>query len=668
MSITKPITETRTISTQAIPADLTEQARLMVTELFTPWAEQFPGAVVTYCRQTVDPLTGKYGPFGADTSASIADPEAMVRAIRTSDPYEVSWTNSQVQQRPPTSGRGDASCHDGYTALIIDADTRRSKDSPELPTGHKAHESTGLPLPTLSEAGELIRRVSDLIGVEPTAVVKTSDEGLHAWWRLDELIPKDSPIIERWKAFVVGEFFAAGVHIDAAVLADVPRVLRLPGQWRTKLNNRHGSKLSAEVKATMSPEELEQANQRPIVTVPQQAVLAKWNPGNIARVAELDQLLPANTQVTMPGKPSKPGKSKRTGKGEWEPSTAPLDHRLPVLALMGATLDGEFTVGDGMGDGDEFKWCNSASPASARQEHHATSGEWCAFVHSDTMQGDLDLDVSQGRKFTATSYIREVLTDDRTTARRLIDHLSALDEDEALEWVGGNIAVFGGGDVAEWKRENRRTIARVLTDTAAAVPVVPQAARVTEPVLTITAETDTSTPEPVVTATVNNTSAPVEAPEPVTEPVVTRAIAESIRTLDGERYEAGWGLFAIIGGDKHGLYRTDEVVLKKDGKAVLDEDGEPVTTKAPKLLTDVVVVRTERVHTVGESEDGDTYTVEVVGPRSGGFRRRTLTGVAADKSADIKHLIAEAAVGGHTPEDTLTRERCRNLINKLGPW
>lgn len=599
------------IATGPIPASLTEQARAMAEVFYASWATQYPDATVVIAKNTIDATTGKMrGDFGRAGICSIADAAGIAGAATSLSTEHVNgWVNSQIQTTPPVTGRGDKASHAGFTALILDLDTRRKDDADDKPTGHKVIDKGDLTLPTLGDASAVVEEVcAELVGVEPTAVVQTSDEGVHVWWKLDRLVPSDDPLIERWKGMWEAAFAARGFHIDLTVIADVSRVLRLPGQWRVKPNGRNSGHWSKKRLEAATAAEIEAAAQYPLMTVPQQAKLVRWNPELSVDPEALAERLPE----LPPRKAKKTTQSthKPAERAEYTPSDteSTLDADVPPMALLDLFLDGELETGDGYGDGDQWRWGNSSSPNSATQHIEAT--EALVFVHSETMLGDLDIHPAHGtaRKLTSTSLIRSVLVDDRDVARRLIEHLAA--HSAPVEWLTAlDIEPYAAGeDLAAWKASNRVTIARALA------PV----------------------------AEVGVTAEPVE-PSPLTL---------SIEHLDGQSYDIEPTQYRlVIGGKNRGMYQRQWTKT---------EDGVSVEEK-PRKLTDLVAIRiasTTTYRPANGREVEDLFDIVVIGP--GG--KRTLTGVELDRSLDLKWLAARANVGGVIPTNTTDLAHARNVL------
>jgi hypothetical protein len=116
-------------------------------------------------------------------------------------------------------GRGRKQSALGYPALVADVDVAAP--------GHAAQN-----LPTREEADELI---AALLGDRPRMRVETGG-GCHIWLPLAEPLASDDPrqLAQRWKAAWVAAFQVAGRHLDAGVLADPARVLRVAGTTRRK--------------------------------------------------------------------------------------------------------------------------------------------------------------------------------------------------------------------------------------------------------------------------------------------------------------------------------------------------------------------------------------------------------------------------------------------------
>lgn len=99
--------------------------------------------------------------------------------------------------------------------------------------GHS--DSLKLPLPTEDEALAILSEVKRL-GIP--LIVTCTGGGFHLYCPLTQPLDSRSPrglaVLAAWKRLWVGLFEAAGRHLDAGVLADPARVLRVPGTWRTK--------------------------------------------------------------------------------------------------------------------------------------------------------------------------------------------------------------------------------------------------------------------------------------------------------------------------------------------------------------------------------------------------------------------------------------------------
>jgi hypothetical protein len=120
-----------------------------------------------------------------------------------------------AERRETTKGsRGAKADVIGLPALIVDMDVH---------TG--VHGGThGNPLPTPDEGMAMLLSFP----LAPTLLVSTGG-GYHGWWGLDELLDPDDDLLPRWKQAWLDIADRAGRHIDASVLADSARVLRLAG-------------------------------------------------------------------------------------------------------------------------------------------------------------------------------------------------------------------------------------------------------------------------------------------------------------------------------------------------------------------------------------------------------------------------------------------------------
>lgn len=624
------------IPTTPIPETYAEQAEAMARVLYSSWVDQYPGAVVTFCGDKLG-HDGRTSGFGRVETLPIADPGAIAHAaLSTSGPEANGWVNSQIQTSAPTSGRGDRACHQGFTALMLDLDTRRKADSEDMPTGHKVVDKGSLTLPTLGDASRIVDRVCrEVVGVMPTAVVQTSDEGVHIWWKLDRLVPTDDPMMLAWKSMWEQEFAGEGFHIDLSVIADVSRVLRLPGQWRVKANGRNSAHWSKSRREAASAEDIARAAAYPQTTVPQQARLVRWNPELSIDPEELASRLPQTpvrtTQASVPT--SAPARA-------YEPSAAEreLDDAMPPLALMDAVLDGELVSGDGYGDGDTWHWCNASTPVSCTQ--HVQDEEQLVFVHSETMLSDLDLHPSSGtaRKLTASSFVRWVAG---PNAAALIERLAA-EDDKPTFWQSLGIPVISAGDdLSEW----RARVTEVLT----AREVTPEAV-----------QQDT---ERDLFAAVSHKAARQQ------EALFT--VTAGGRVIDGE--ESGtWRI--IIGGPDHGSYRVKvgvvhepkgvtvgtghlERVLKRTPRA--DGDGSDVELERLDRISNAVIVRTAQHRLMRTVDDREpvTYDVTVVTP----IGRAVVRELPPEHSIDPAKVLPLANVGGLIPDWNGSREM-KNLI------
>lgn len=87
-------------------------------------------------------------------------------------------------------------------------------------------------MPSWEAAGELVDRLSDILGVDPAAIVN-SGHGLQPYWPLDdETLDDDNRadamrLLERWGALVRIQAQLLGGNVDSVF--DLPRVLRAPG-------------------------------------------------------------------------------------------------------------------------------------------------------------------------------------------------------------------------------------------------------------------------------------------------------------------------------------------------------------------------------------------------------------------------------------------------------
>lgn len=96
-----------------------------------------------------------------------------------------------------------------------------------------AHKADDGRLPTPEQARALVDTFPLDLGV-----VVASGGGLHAYCLLTEALDPSKPehldLLLRWKGWWLRSAQRAGFSIDAGVLADTTRVLRIPGTWRHK--------------------------------------------------------------------------------------------------------------------------------------------------------------------------------------------------------------------------------------------------------------------------------------------------------------------------------------------------------------------------------------------------------------------------------------------------
>jgi|GEM_PF-6294226 len=131
-------------------------------------------------------------------------------------------------QRPglDISARGGKRDAVALPALFADVDTADGV--------HKASDETGgLPLPTREDALRLIQSLP-----LPISMLVHTGGGFHVWCCLDQpldhLSDAGAETLRRWKAVVMRTFNDAGFHVDAGVLGDPARMLRVPGTINAK--------------------------------------------------------------------------------------------------------------------------------------------------------------------------------------------------------------------------------------------------------------------------------------------------------------------------------------------------------------------------------------------------------------------------------------------------
>lgn len=628
------------IPTTAIPENLDAQATAVAEVMFASWAEEYPQATVTLCGDKLG-ADGTTRGFGKIRTLSIADPAEIARvAVDTSGPEANGWINSQIQTIPPLDGRGDRACHAGFTALILDLDTRRRSDADDRPTGHKVIDKGGLTLPTLRDAARIVDRVCrETIGVMPTAVVQTSDEGVHVWWKLCKIVPAEAPIMVWWKRLWADEFAAEGFQIDLSVIGDVARVLRLPGQWRVKPNGRHSAHWSKARRGRATAEEIAVAATYPLTTEPQQARLVRWNPDLCVDPDELGKLL----HDVSPSKAVADERVEaiaRSG-GTYEPSPAELelDRTIPPLVLMDAVLDGGFVGGDGFSGGDTWRWGNSASPVSVAQR--CEDNEQMVFIHSETMLTDLGLHPAQGgaRKLTASSFIRWMA---ETRARALVERMAEEDDPLAF-WAGLEFPIVSAeDDLVEWRRQVAETL-RANGIGSEAEEEDSQAALI----------------------------AAIACDAPWNRRTAIFTITAGGRVFENER-SGTWRI--IIGGPEHGSYRIKTITVhEQPGQTVGDGPLERVIARTPRRdgdgydveleqlerITNAVIVRTAQRRLMRTVDDREpvTYDATVVTP----VGRAVVCELSPESSIDPVKVLPLANVAGLIPDWNGTREM-KNLI------
>jgi hypothetical protein len=148
--------------------------------------------------------------------------ELCVRGVRSGADVYVN-----VAPQHPSTAKLDIGVRGGkktalsLPALFVDVDTANGV--------HKVADKDGqLPLPSRDDAVALMRSLPLAV----TVLVATGG-GYHCWCCLDEPLDWASPdgadVLRRWKDALGQLFFAAGRHLDAGVVGDPARMLRVPG-------------------------------------------------------------------------------------------------------------------------------------------------------------------------------------------------------------------------------------------------------------------------------------------------------------------------------------------------------------------------------------------------------------------------------------------------------
>lgn len=149
--------------------------------------------------------------FSAKT-ISVAMAESTISALDTLD------NNIWFEINPSdTSGRASADNILQLAALYIDIDYKDGGAG------------------SVANAKELIKLLSDLIGVGPSAVVY-SGHGIQPYWAIDPEEDFDSVlaqgVLNRWGAFA--RFVAGSIGVDLDSVFDLPRIFRVPGSRNMK--------------------------------------------------------------------------------------------------------------------------------------------------------------------------------------------------------------------------------------------------------------------------------------------------------------------------------------------------------------------------------------------------------------------------------------------------
>lgn len=219
------------------------------------------------------------------------------------------------------------------------------------------------PLPSRTEALEVVSTISSILSVEPMTV--DSGGGYHIWYPLSELVTERSEIVSMlaaWKTWAVAHFANAGFHLDPSVF-EPARVLRLPGYTNNKSVPRPVKLLTAgrgSLEATLVRE-----------------LASSSRPSPSRPVANLDETLPGNR----------------------------LSAEVPVHAVLLAW--GWNPLGDP--EGDSCQWTvpssGSSSPSAATSYRgDETSGDRVT-VFSSTLADELKLGAKLDSDETQTSYV-----------------------------------------------------------------------------------------------------------------------------------------------------------------------------------------------------------------------------------------------------------------------
>jgi len=167
--------------------------------------------------------------------AVASDVDALIR-IGSRSPIncypQVSLSSASAAKR---GKRGDQAEALPMYALVVDLDTSRHLEGVQ----HRGNSGkTGLPLPSDEY---VLEAAAHLAAMAQVALIDTGG-GYHLWVPLERPLkantsaktPEAVATLAGWKRYWMNKMSGDGFHVDAGVLADVVRILRLPGSWRWK--------------------------------------------------------------------------------------------------------------------------------------------------------------------------------------------------------------------------------------------------------------------------------------------------------------------------------------------------------------------------------------------------------------------------------------------------
>ncbi|GAA1392713.1 hypothetical protein [Luteococcus peritonei] len=450
---------TSTVVVDGMP--IAQQARAMVDAIIAPQLATVDGELWgTVCTKNLD---DKYAPraqfidmrqpgaLDAFTNAVMANP----------NPASItSWTTVNLFSHRPEKGRGKAADVANIGVLVLDLDTRRDDIEPGQLTGHAENLDE---LPTEAQAWKAIAKLTEVLG-QPTAVVRSSSEGLQSFWATEGIVPTDSDILIRYKALCEQVGTDMGVKLDLTRCGDAASLMRFPGNNRVKDGYPHdpdwtgfdadGAKVKRATGGRMQPET---------------STLLRLNPASRVSAEQLDAVLPALSSIASARdlRPTKKGKKASPSEDRRSYVEKDID-RLPVARLAEVLFPLQLFAGNA-DDACRHEWTGATTPPSTEQVWDETMQAWLLFVNGNTPAHDLGK--STESCFTTSTLLRFALGDwsDKPSGalyRKVLEVVKGFTLDELLNFATSHLSKLDSRRV-DWQARNFNALSEALREVAA---------------------------------------------------------------------------------------------------------------------------------------------------------------------------------------------------------